>query len=109
MRILNLTLKKPPLDVMLSGEKTLEYREPTAWIMSRLFDKNGTRKEYDAVKFVNGYGSDKPYFIAEFKGWEHLHWDRKTTKKYSNGFELELEGYYVVIKLGKILESGNLK
>lgn len=109
MKVLNLTLKKPPFDVMLTGEKKLEYREPTAWILSRLFDKNGTRKEYDAVKFVNGYGSDKPYFVVEFKGWQHVHF-KSHTIKYSNGFELQIEeGYYIVIKLGKILESGNLK
>lgn len=108
MRILNLTLKKPPFDVMLSGEKTLEYREPTGWIMSRLFDKKGNRKEFDAVKFANGYGSDKPYFIAEFLEWKHIEFKNETIK-YSNGFEVNLDGYYVVIKLGKIIESGNLK
>lgn len=109
MRTLNLTLKKPPFDTMLSGEKTLEYREPTDWIISRLFDKKGFRKKYDTVKFVNGYGSDKPYFIAEFKGWEPVY--LKSHKiNYPSGFELQIEeGYYIVIKLGKILESGNLK
>jgi hypothetical protein len=108
MKILNLTLNKPPFDVMLSGEKTLEYREPTAWIMSRLFDKNGNKKEYDAVKFTNGYGSDRPYFIAEFKGW--VYWELNAgIIKYTN-FDLVLtDGYYVIIELGKIIESGNLK
>ena len=40
---------------MVTGKKTIEYRRPSKWIKDRLVDK-----EYEVVKFVNGYGDDKP-------------------------------------------------
>ncbi len=52
-RILHLTLSKMPFEVMVTGEKSTEYREPSKWILSRL-----QGKDYDLIKFVNGYGSD---------------------------------------------------
>ena len=55
---------------MVTGEKNREYREPTKWISSRLFYKDGTRKDFDVVKFTNGYERDKPYFAASFLGFE---------------------------------------
>lgn len=55
---------------MVTGEKREEFRKPSKWMLSRMFNKNkdGSKsfKKYDLVKFVNGYGNDKPYFIAEF-------------------------------------------
>lgn len=58
MSTLNLSLHKLPFDVMLTGEKDKEYRKPSKWIVSRLYNKDGTLKKYDVVKFVNGYGHD---------------------------------------------------
>ena len=56
---LKLTLKKEWFLLMLSGKKKQEYRKPSRWIESRIADKS-----YQFIKFTNGYGSDKPYFIC---------------------------------------------
>lgn len=111
MKILHLSLKKLPFEVMETGEKRHEYRVPSDWILSRLKDKKGNRKEYDAVKFTNGYGKDKPYFIAEFRDWWYKCAKKNDIMKYSNGFEIKIEegDILIVIELGKILERGNIK
>jgi hypothetical protein len=71
VKTLHLTLHKAAFDVMVTGEKKLEFRTPSKWINSRLFNKDGTKKHYDYIKFTNGYGSDKPYFVCEFKGFDY--------------------------------------
>lgn len=107
MSTLNLSLHKLPFDVMLTGEKDKEYRKPSKWIVSRLYNKDGTLKKYDVVKFVNGYGHDKPYFVCEYLGFEIC--TRQFTDVYSNGFEVEVYAGDYIIKLGKVLHKGNIK
>ena len=108
MKILHLSLKKEPFDVMVTGEKKKEFRKYSKWIQSRLFDKDNNIKKYDLVKFVNGYGKDKPYFICKFDSVVRA--DVDIYIKYSNGLTIsELEKSDYVIELGEIIESGNLK
>lgn len=64
IKTLHLTLSKTPFDLMVKGKKKKEYRKPSRWVFSRLHQKT-----YDYVKFANGYGPDKPYFICEYKGF----------------------------------------
>ena len=98
--ILHLTLKKQWFDLMVTGQKTVEYRRPSKWIKDRLVDK-----EYEVVKFVNGYGDDKPYFLCEYKGYEIS----KSSKQHDyNGFKVKYEKGDYLIHLGKIIETGNL-
>jgi hypothetical protein len=100
-KTLHLTLKKLQFQVTSSGEKRYEFRRPSDWIKSRLINKS-----YDLVKFTNGYGSDKPYFICKFLGWSYA---TPSSQKYSNGLVVNItEGYYQ-IDLGEILEIGNIK
>ncbi len=106
MKILYLTLKKEPFKVMVTGEKQVEIREKTRWMTLRLYDRNGRERKYDAVKFVNGYGKNKPYFIAKYLGFETIFGADVT---YSNGFHLEVNKESWMINLGGIIESGNLK
>lgn len=101
-KTLLLTLSKKPFEVMVTGEKDIEYRKPSKWILSRL-----KGKDYDYVKFVNGYGNDKPYFVAEYKGWSQNAIVRY--QSYSNGLEVHTESGDVFIYLGKVIETGNLK
>ena len=93
---------------MLSGEKKEEFREIGAWIQSRLFDsKNqGKRRQYDTVKFTNGYGSDKPWFTVEFKGFKY---SRGVYRRYSTGFVVDLRDRptYIIL-LGDIIQRGNV-
>lgn len=101
-RILHLTLKKLPFDVMITGEKRIEYRGSSKWMLSRLEDK-----DYELIKFVNGYGNDKPYFFSKYEGWEIEMFDNVIN--YSNGLIVESNKGTIKIKLGKIIEKGNLK
>lgn len=106
-KILHLSLKKQWFDLMVTGEKYEEFREGNDWIRSRLFDKWYNEKEYDVIKFVNGYGSDKPYFICEYKGFMECYMDVK--RKYSNGSTIEGigKGDFIIL-CGEIIEKGNL-
>jgi hypothetical protein len=106
MKILQLTLKKAPFNVMVTGEKQVEIREKSRWMIMRLYDRNGSERKYDAVKFVNGYGKNRPYFIVEYLGFETIFGADIT---YSNGFHLKIDNEVWKIDLGKILETGNLR
>ena len=69
-KVLKLTLKKKWFDLMQSGEKKIEFREPSDWIFSRLLDENGDVKKYDLIEFKNGYGKNAPCFCCEFLCWD---------------------------------------
>lgn len=100
-RVLYLTLSKLPFEVMLTGEKSTEYRVPSKWILSRL-----QGKKYDLIKFVNGYGSDKPYFIAKFRGWEFE--TNPHTVYFSNRLKVVSKIGMVKIYVGEIIERCNI-
>ena len=96
---LKLTLKKNWFDLMISGEKTSEFRVPGRWIESRLFDKNGLPRQYDYVEFTNGYGSDKPRFRCLFEGFDLV---TTVDQTYSNGTFVQ-GGPFYEIRLGQVL------
>ncbi len=103
IKILRLTLKKEPFDVMVTGEKKCEYRNPSKWIYSRLYNKMGMPKHYDFVEFTNGYGKGKPMFLCEYKGFIQLSHGIHT-EPYSNGFHIGfLTETTIQINLGKVL------
>lgn len=68
MKTLHLTLKKKWFD-MVGPDKPEEYRDSSDWIRSRLYDKEGRARDYDAVHFSNGYGKHVPQKTFEFKGF----------------------------------------
>ena len=70
MRILRLTVKKKWFDMLKSGIKKHEYREDKQWIRSRLFNKDGTKKEYDLIEFKNGYSPTSPKIYFKWNGWD---------------------------------------
>ena len=84
---------------MVSGKKKVEYRQPSKWIITRL------EKEYDVIKFTNGYGADKPYFICEYNGFEI---SKKSETIFIENSIIEVEKGSYMINLGKILETGNI-
>lgn len=70
--MLTLPIKKKWFDMILSGEKTEEYREIKPYYISR-FKKIFNMCPYSAIpsggdkreiRFRNGYGSSRPEFIA---------------------------------------------
>ena len=102
-RILHLTLKEKSFEVMLNGEKKVEYRQPSKWLFSRL----SPAKTYDQIKFVNGYGNDKPFFTAKYLGWE-VHKDKAAIQEFSNGLRVSIDTGIVKIYIGEISERGNI-
>lgn len=105
---LHLTLSRKPFEVMVTGQKVEEFRKNSSWIRSRLFDANSKlEKGYTHIKFVNGYGDDKPYFICEYKGFMECCMDFKS-REYSNGLRVRGMGKGdFIIYCGKILKIGN--
>ena len=101
--ILPLTLKKEAFEVMVTGEKKMEFREPSEWIYSRICN---TR--YTHIKFVNGYGDHRPFFIVELNGWGVTGESDTEWFQYSNGLKVSVEPWDVVIHLGNIIKTGNL-
>ena len=67
MNILHLTLKKPWFDLISSGEKREEYRQPGPWIESRV----NPDRSYDLIEFRQGYGRTRPVVWVEFAGYHH--------------------------------------
>jgi hypothetical protein len=101
---LTLALKKLPFDVMVTGEKSREYRKPSKWIKSRLY-KHGAKREYEFIKFVNGYGAHRPYFVCEF-----LYFFKSSeieNIQFSNGLVVDVERGDFVIALGEIIEKSD--
>lgn len=101
LRVLHLSLKRGPFEVMVTGEKDEEYREPSEWIKKRLYNKDGSEKQYDVVKFTNGYGSTRPQFVCKYEGFIQMH-GHVGTNTYSNGFKVTVKAGMFIIHLGRI-------
>lgn len=115
-KTLHLNLKKKWFDMILSGEKTEEYREiKEHWIkqlMNEPFNRmckdlrdvihsidccpNGSLMNFSSVTFSNGMAKNAPRFEIEFKGIEI-----ETSNRSEWGAEENI--YYFIIKLGKVL------
>jgi len=115
MKTLHLNLKRKWYDMILSGEKTEEYRDIKHYWCGRLMNRpfsfmsetpedilkdldvcpNGVFQEPDTITFSNGYQKDRDQFVIELKGIEvdfgSLKWGAKPLTK------------YFVLKLGKII------
>tara|TARA_R100001377_G_scaffold64890_1_gene40354 strand:- start:164 stop:433 length:270 start_codon:yes stop_codon:yes gene_type:complete len=86
-KILHLNLYKKYFDAIFDGTKTIEYREVTDYWKRRI-----ENREYDMIKFRNGYAADAPTMLVEYKGY--------TIGEHDCNLEYEL-------KLGKIIEVNN--
>jgi hypothetical protein len=99
MKILHLTLKRKWFDMILSGEKSEEYREiKPYWIARMHFDVWNT-KPFDLVIFKNGYSKNAREMTVEFNslsvGLGKTEWGGGAKEVF-------------IISLGKILETKNL-
>src|SRR6056300_1026422 len=100
-KILHLTLKKSWFELMVSGEKTTEFRKPSDWIKQRLVDK-----EYELVRFVNGYGSDKPFFVAKYLGYKVAKKDEEIPfKKETVVLKKEITKFFLEKLLKKVISK----
>jgi hypothetical protein len=91
--ILHLTMKGQWFDMIASGEKKEEYRIIKPYWNTRL-----EGRQYDTVKFRQGYNSDSPTMWVECKGIQK---GGKGNSKW--GWDEECW----IIKLGKILKIEN--
>ena len=80
-KILHLNLFRKYFDQIAEGTKTIEYRDNTDYWKKRL-----ENREYDVIKFRNGYAKDAPTMLVEYVGLN-----------VGNPFSYE-------IQLGKIIE-----
>ncbi|MFC2467828.1 MAG: ASCH domain-containing protein [Capnocytophaga endodontalis] len=94
-KTLHLTIKKKWFDMILSGEKTEEYRDIKPYYNLRLIGR-----EYDTVVFRNGYARDAPSLTIELKtirfGIGKPEWGAEEGKT------------YFVLLLGKIINTKNI-
>jgi len=66
MPILHLTLHRTWFDLIASGNKTMEYRQDTAYWHKRIFNDDGWNRRFDEIHFRNGYGKHRPLMVTEF-------------------------------------------
>jgi hypothetical protein len=99
MTSLKLTLSRKPFEVMISGEKYIEYRKIGKWITSRL------RQNHKFVEFTNGYGADRPYFKAVLK---NVYTDGNIDVVFSNGLAIQSVHPVYCIEIGAIFETRNV-
>jgi hypothetical protein len=81
--ILHLNLHREFFDAIARKQKRTEYRERSPYWRKRL-----EGRKYDAILFRNGYASDAPEMLVEFRG----------LRRYGQGRDA-----YYAIRLGKIL------
>lgn len=109
VQVLYLTLFHLPFQVMLLGEKDIEFRRDSKFIRDRLLNKDGSIKRYDFVNFKNGYQANAPEFTCKYIATTRMRIDIEY--KYSNGFSVSLssdEPTWFII-LGEVIHSKNLK
>ena len=72
-KILYLIVVKEVWDRIVSGDKTIEYRD-----CGEYWDKRIKDREYDFMKITNGYGNlTRPYRLYEYQGYEVVDRDNK--------------------------------
>jgi hypothetical protein len=85
--ILHLNLHRRFFPEIALKKKTIEYRERTSYWRKRLEGRS-----YDFIKFRNGYATNAPEMLVEFRG----------LRRYGKGRQA-----YYAIRLGRILRIRN--
>jgi len=84
LEILHLNLKREYFAAIAKKQKRIEYRNQSGYWRKRLEDR-----KYDAILFRNGYATDAPEMLVEFRG----------LRRYGKG-----RTAYYAIRLGRILK-----
>ena len=67
---LKIVIKGEWFDQIAAKKKTIEYRDVTPFWISRLYDANGKKRQYDRIEFINGYNKDARRMMTEYKGFD---------------------------------------
>lgn len=107
-KILHLTLKKKWFDMISSGEKKDEYREDKLYWKKRLVREGYWHsqlcKEYDVIRFKNGYAIDAATMDVECLGIKLCDF----CDMIEGWYDEPVNGIRVfIIKLGKIISINN--
>ena len=94
MKILHLNLYRKYFDAIVNGTKTIEYRKKTDYWKKRI-----ENREYDIIKFRNGYAKDAPTMLVEYKGWK-----KDTEVEKTDVCPYYTENQVYALELGKVLE-----
>ena len=68
MKTLHFTLHKKWFDEILAGSKKIEYRDIKPYWTKRLFNDDGTPKNFDEILFRNGYSKNCRKMRVKFLG-----------------------------------------
>ena len=72
-KILYLIVVKEVWDRIVSGDKTIEYRD-----CGEYWDRRIKNRNYDFMKITNGYGNlTRPYRLYKYQGYEIVKRDEK--------------------------------
>ena len=118
MKILTLQIKRPYLEDILSGAKTKEYREIRPKNADKYVIQNPDAEDedqwlrpvkYDAIRFFNGYATDRPEVLIEITNIKiELSIDEKGEYiTYEENGEEYIEAV-MVYTLGKVLSKKNI-
>lgn len=89
MTTLHLNLHREFFSQIAAGTKRIEYRDQTPYWRTRL-----ENRKYDAIQFRNGYATNAPVMVVEFRG----------LRRYGKG-----RTAYYAIRLGCILKIKHWK
>ena len=84
--VLKIIIKGEFFDMIKAKTKKIEYREYTPFWISRLYNKEGKKRNYDLIEFINGYNKDARRMITKYEGFNK-------------------KGDVLLIKIGKIISK----
>ena len=103
---LKLTISKEAFFLLITGEKQFEFRKKSKWMQSRLFCKDtDQKKDYDYVKFTNGYGANRPFAVFVYSGVRTVN---NVQVMYSTGLQIKEKKEMYCIKIGSMVHCQNL-
>lgn len=107
--VVELKIKKENLDLIKSGTKKTEWREPSVYNKRLLFKvkEDGKRhgnEDIKFIKFVNGYSKDAPTLNVEVNRIRLVKFTRDIEIKEDN-FKAKEGSFAIEISLGNIINN----
>jgi hypothetical protein len=90
MDTLKIFIKEKWFNEIAKGDKTIEYREVKPFWDVRLYNKDGKKKPYQYIEFINGMKAASKRMTTEYLGFS----------KRGNAYQ---------IKIGKVLKKKNFR